>query len=478
MKILFAASECVPFVKTGGLADVVGALPKALRAQGAQVCVMLPLYTHFADKYRDKLTHQMFFYVNLGWRRQYCGIETLEQDGIKYVFLDNEYYFGRDFVYGYGGDEAERYAFFCRAVLEAIPHIDFVPDVLHCHDWQTGLIPAMLRTQYRQVELYSRIKVLYTIHNLQYQGVFSIDEVEEYIGFGSWIYTSDKLEFYGGCSFMKAGLVYADAITTVSPNYAGEIQTPYYGERLDGLIRARAGVIHGVLNGIDTGIYDPAADRSIPRRFTADTISLKAENKRALQGELGLAPEQDTPLIGMVTRLSPQKGLDLVEYALSGIMELGVQVAVLGTGDERFCNLFKWAQWRYDGRLAARIEMNFPLANRIYAGADMFLMPSQFEPCGLSQLIAMRYGTVPIVRETGGLKDTVRAYDPETGEGNGFTFYSYNADDMLASIRNAVGLYSSDRAAFTAIARAGMAGDYSWKASAAKYLDIYRGLVG
>ena len=478
MKILFAASECVPFAKTGGLADVVGALPKALIKQKAEVSVIMPLYKKFASEYADQLKHVMYFYINLGWRRQYCGLEMLELDGIKYFFLDNDYYFGRDSIYGWGAEEAERYAFFCRAVLEAIPHLDFTPDVIHCHDWQTGMIPVLLRTQYNSLDLYSKIKVLYTIHNLQYQGIFDIGYVEDMLGLGNWIYTSDKLEFYGGCNFMKGALVYSDAITTVSPNYANEIQTPYYGERLDGLIRSRKDVLHGILNGIDIDLYNPRTDKNIVQTFSVPAFEKKKINKTALQEELGLEVNPDVPLVAMITRLSSQKGLDLVEYALSQIMDMNVQVAVLGMGDEKFTNLFRWAAWRYQGRLAARIEMNFALANRIYAGSDIFLMPSQFEPCGLSQLISMRYGTVPVVRETGGLKDTVFPYDEAEDTGNGFTFYSYNADDMIRTLGYAVSLYENEPDKFADIAKRGMKGEFSWSASAKKYMKIYKNLLG
>ncbi|MGI5899729.1 MAG: glycogen synthase GlgA [Christensenellales bacterium] len=482
MKILFAASECVPFAKTGGLADVIGALPKALVAknnaqQKAEVCVVLPLYKKFAGEYADKLKHQMYFYVNLGWRRQYCGIELLEQDGIKYYFLDNDFYFGRDTIYGSGSEEAERFAFFCRAVLEALPHIDFIPDILHCHDWQTGMIPVLLKTQYNSLDLYKNIKVLYTIHNLQYQGIFAINQIEDLLVLGSWIYTDDKLEFYGGCNFMKGALVYSDAITTVSPNYSSEIQTPYYGERLDGLIRSRSKDLYGIINGIDMDLYNPLTDKNLAYNYDESSFEKKKENKMALQKELGLDVDPDIPMISMITRLSSQKGLDLVEYALAPIMEQNVQFVVLGMGDEKFTNLFRWAAWLYLGKLSARIEMNFPLANRIYAGSDLFLMPSQFEPCGLSQMISMRYGTVPIVRETGGLKDTVTPYNEADDSGTGFTFYSYNADDMLRSLSYAVDIYRNKPEKFAGIAKRGMKGDYSWNVSARDYMAIYENLL-
>lgn len=474
MKIMFAASECVPFVKTGGLADVIGALPQQLREKGEEVCVVMPLYKKYMHAYREQLRHKMYFYLNLGWRRQYCGIEELVKDGIRYIFLDNEYYFGRDSVYGYSQDECERFAFFCRAVLEALPHLDFKPDVIHCHDWQTGMIPVLLRRQYGSIDLYRGIRTVYTIHNLRYQGLFGIGEMKELFGLEDSMFTAGELEFYGGASFMKGGLLYADAITTVSPNYANEIRTAYYGEQLDGVINARANDLYGVINGLDMDAYDPRTDKEIAKNFSFETLELKTENKTALQQELGLKVDASIPMIGMVTRLTGQKGLDLVEYALERIIGLGVQLVILGTGDERYVNLLKWAQWRYQGQLSACIEMNFPRARRIYAGCDLFLMPSQFEPCGLSQLIAMRYGTLPIVRETGGLKDTVIPYDETTGIGTGFTFYSYNADDMLRTIRYAVSLYKQRHAEFVAVAEKAMQSDFSWGPSAQRYIEIYQ----
>lgn len=477
MKILFAASECVPFVKTGGLADVMGALPKALAREGADVRVILPLYRAIDAGVREKLEHVLYFYINLGWRRQYVGIEKLERDGVTYYFVDNEQYFGRDYIYGSGEDEGERFAYFCKAVLESIPKIDFVPDVLHCHDWQTGLIPVLLKAQYASLPLYHDIKTVFTIHNLQFQGLYPIARTEELLSLGDWAYTPENLEFYGQCSFIKGGLVFADRITTVSPTYAEEILTPYYGERLDGLLRARRDALSGILNGIDTTEYNPASDPLIEARYDADSIEKKKENKRALQRELGLNVDENAPLIGMVSRLSAQKGLDLVDRVLDGIMNTGCQMVVLGMGESRYVNLFSWAEQQYPGRVAARFQMDHQLAHRIYAGADMFLMPSQFEPCGLSQMIALRYGCVPIVRETGGLRDTVLSYNHYNNAGNGFTFFNYNAHDMLFTIRRALRYYHEHPDVWRELQSRGMNGDYSWNASAETYLSLYMSIL-
>ena len=477
MKILFAASECVPFIKTGGLADVVGALAPVLSRKGHDVRVVLPKYGMIAEDLRKAMQHVADFRVQLGWRDQYCGVEALRRDGVTWYFIDNEYYFKRDYVYGYGDEECERYAFFCRAVLEMLPRIGFQPDVIHAHDWQSGMIPALLRIQYDHDAFYRPIRTVYTIHNLQYQGIFSIAQVQDVLNLDGQYFTSDKLECYGSANFMKAALVYADEITTVSPSYAEEIQTAYYGERLDGLLRARSASLSGVLNGIDLGIYDPAHDTLLPARYTADDMQGRAACKQALQRELGLAESPDTPVIGMVTRLSSQKGLDLVDHVIGQIMEEDVQLAVLGMGESRYVNLFSWAEQQYPGRVAARFQMDNTLAHRIYAGADMFLMPSQFEPCGLSQMIALRYGCIPIVRETGGLRDTVLSYNHYNNAGNGFTFFNYNAHDMLFTIRRALRYYREKHDVWMQLQQRGMRGDYSWDASAETYISLYMSIL-
>ncbi len=473
MKILFAASECVPFIKTGGLADVVGALTPVLKAQGADVRVILPLYAAIPQEYVNQMKLECEFEVELCWRRQYCGIKSLEYQGVTFYFVDNQYYFGRSYIYGLGGDEYERFGFFDRAVIDALVHLDFKPDVVHCHDWQTGMIPALLKIQYAQYPFYQDMKTVYTIHNLQYQGVFPIKAVQDTLGLGDSLFTSDKLECYGCANYMKAGLVYADELTTVSPSYADEIQTAFYGERLDGLLRARKDQLVGILNGIDVNDYDPAKDPQIYANYDPYHLGGKEICKQELQKELGLEVDPTVPLVGIISRLSNQKGFDLIECVIRELMATGIQLVVLGMGEAKYTNLFSWAESEYPGRLATRFAMNHQLAHRIYAGSDMFLMPSQFEPCGLSQMIAMRYGSVPIARETGGLRDTVLSYNKFTDEGNGFTFFNYNAHDMLHTVRRAVHYYNNNRDVWYRLIVRGMTGDYSWYSSAGKYMALY-----
>lgn len=477
MKILFAASECVPFIKTGGLADVVGALSPVLKAQGADVRVILPLYAAIPEQYVSQMKLECEFEVELCWRRQYCGIKSLEYQGVTFYFVDNQYYFGRSYIYGLGGDEYERFGFFDRAVIDALVHLDFKPDVIHCHDWQTGMIPALLKIQYAQFPFYQDMKTVYTIHNLQYQGVFPIKAVQDTLGLGDDLFTSDKLECYGCANYLKAGLVYADEITTVSPSYSDEIQTAYYGERLEGLLRARRDQLMGILNGIDVDDYDPEKDPMIYANYGAFSLGGKEACKAGLQRELGLHVDANAPVVGMVTRLSHQKGLDLVERVIRELMDTGIQLVVLGMGDAKYTDLFQWAETAYPGRVAARFQMNHQLAHRIYAGADMFLMPSLFEPCGLSQMISLRYGTVPVVRETGGLRDTVLSYNEASGEGNGFTFFNYNAHDMLYTVRRAVDFYHNNRDVWYKLIVRGMTGDYSWGRSADEYVKMYEKLM-
>ena len=476
MKILFAASESVPFVKTGGLADVVGALAPVLAREGHDVRVVIPMFSAIPKEWLSRTKHVVDFEVQLGWRRQYCGIEMLQKDGVTWYFIDNKYYFGRPYIYGMGGDEYERFGFFCRAVLNMLPLIGFQPEVIHCHDWQSGMIPALMKIQYAHLPFFHNIKTIFTIHNLQYQGIFGIREVQDVLGLGDSLWTDDKLECYGCANFMKAALVYSDLITTVSPSYAEEIQTAYYGERLDGLLRARRRELFGVLNGIDMEDYNPATDRTIAANYTAEHPEGKKACKQALQESLGLQVDPQIPVIGMVGRLSNQKGLDLVDYVIADIMRQNVQLVVLGMGEGRYFNLFSWAEGEYRGRVAARFTMDHALAHQIYAGADLFLMPSQFEPCGLSQMIAMRYGTLPIVRETGGLRDTVLSYNEANGEGNGFSFFNYNAHDMLHTIERAVGYYQNHQDVWKKLQYRGMTGDYSWDHSAGEYLNLYRRL--
>ena len=473
MKILFAASECVPFIKTGGLADVVGALSPVLKERGNDVRVILPLYAAIPEKYTKDMKLECEFEVELCWRKQYCGIKSYVYQGVTFYFVDNNYYFGRPYIYGLGSDEYERFGFFSRAVIDALVHLDFRPDVVHCHDWQTGMIPALLKIQYAHFPFYQDMKTVYTIHNLQYQGVFPIKAVQDTLGLGDSLFTADKLECYGCANYMKAGLVYADELTTVSPSYSDEIQTAFYGERLDGLLRARKDQLSGILNGIDINDYDPAKDPMIYANFDPYHLGGKERCKEELQKELGLRVEPNTPLVGIISRLSNQKGLDLVECVIRELMGTGIQLVVLGMGEAKYTNLFSWAESEYPGRLAARFAMNHQLAHRIYAGSDMFLMPSQFEPCGLSQMIAMRYGSVPIVRETGGLRDTVLSYNKFTDAGNGFSFFNYNAHDMLHTVRRAVHYYKNNREVWYKLIVRGMTGDYSWFSSAGKYLELY-----
>ena len=477
MKILFTASECVPFIKTGGLADVVGALAPVLAAKDNDVRVMLPFYGLIPEEYAQQMHHVVDFEVDLGWRRQYCGIEALEKDGVTYYFVDNKFFFGRSYIYGMGGDEHERFGFFCRACLNALTLLDFQPDIIHAHDWQSGMIPALLRIQYSQLPFYADIRTVFTIHNLQYQGIFGIPEVKELLGLGDEYFTNDKLECFGCANFMKAGLVYADEITTVSPSYAEEIQTAYYGERMDGLLRAKNNHLSGVLNGIDTVEYDPQHDPLIPARYTMDDLSGKAECKRALQEELGLEKRSEAAVVAIISRLSNQKGLDLVDRVISEIMEEDIQLVVLGLGDAKYVNLFSWAEQRYPGRVAARFKMDVNLAHRVYAGADIFLMPSQFEPCGLSQMISLRYGTLPVVRETGGLRDTVLSYNEANGAGNGFTFFNYNAHDMLYTLRRAVYFFREQPDTWLMLQKRAMGGDYSWAHSAEMYISLYKDML-
>ena len=473
MKILFTASECVPFIKTGGLADVVGALAPVLAKQGHDVRVILPLYSSIPEKWTEQMTHVCDFEVQLGWRRQYCGIEMLQKDGVTWYFMDNKYYFGRPYIYGMGGDEYERFGFFCRGTLNALPILGFQPDVVHAHDWQSGMIPALLKIQYAHLPFYANMKTMYTIHNLQYQGIFGIREVQDVLGLGDSLWTDDKLECYGCANFMKAALVYADLITTVSPSYAEEIQTAYYGERLDGLLRARKHQVYGVLNGIDMADYNPATDPRIAATYSVDDMAGKAVCKAELQKNLGLNVDPNVPIIGMVGRLSNQKGLDLVDYIIGDLLKQNVQLVVLGMGESRYVNLFSWAEGQYKGKVAARFAMDHALAHQIYAGCDMFLMPSQFEPCGLSQLIALRYGTLPIVRETGGLRDTVLSYNEFTGHGNGFSFFNYNAHDMLHVIERACDYYHNHKDVWQLLQQRGMSCDYSWNNSANRYMELY-----
>lgn len=473
MKVLFVASECTPFIKTGGLADVIGTLPKAL-AENEQmdIRVILPKYRDIPDYWKSRMRHLLYFNVHLGWRSQYCGIEYIEMDGVTYYFIDNEFYFGRDGVYGEGDGEGERFAFFCRAVLDAIAHLGFRPDVIHTHDWQAGMVCALHKTQYMHDSFYQKIKTVFTIHNLRYQGLFDWGYISDLLGLSDRSFSPDMLEYYGKISFMKGGLVFADHLSTVSPTYAQEIQEPFFGEGLDGMIRARAHQLSGIMNGIDPQEYNPEDDMWLGAHFSAEDMAGKKECKRILQEELYLEQRENVPLISIISRLCDQKGFDLIERVLDEIMDMDVQFVVLGKGDEHFQEFFSWAAWRYQGRMATRIELNNPLAHQIYAGSDMFLMPSAFEPCGLSQMISMRFGTIPVVRETGGLKDSIIPYNQFTGEGDGFSFANYNAHEMLFKIQEAVALYNN-KEIWSALQHRAMAKDFSWEKSALEYISMY-----
>lgn len=475
MQIVFASAECAPFVKTGGLGDVAGSLPAALVRAGAEVIVMVPKYATIKDEYKAQMEHFSDFYVSLGWRNEYCGLEKLEHDGVTYMFIDNERYFARDYPYGFF-DDGERFAFFSKAITESLQHLPagFECDILHCNDWQTALAPVFLREFYQGLPLYDRVKTVFSIHNVAFQGQFSDTVMEDILGVAHIPAAASQLRC-DACSinYMLGALRYADAITTVSPTYANEIQTPEFGEGLDGVLRERSYALQGILNGIDVAGFDPATDKRIAANYTVEDRSGKAVCKAKLQEELGLEVRDDRPLMVMVTRLTRQKGMDLVMYALDRILAGGVQVAVLGTGDRDYEDGLRYFQDKYPGTMAARIEFDPALSQRMYAAADMFLMPSKFEPCGLSQIIAMRYGTLPIVRETGGLKDTVIPYNEFTGEGTGFSFSNFNGDEMGDAVFRAARLFWDNREAWNQLVTQAMSQDFSWTRSADKYLDLY-----
>ena len=475
MQIVFASAECAPFVKTGGLGDVAGSLPAALVRAGAEVIVMVPKYATIKDEYKAQMEHFSDFYVSLGWRNEYCGLEKLEHDGVTYMFIDNERYFARDYPYGFF-DDGERFAFFSKAITESLQHlpVGFECDILHCNDWQTALAPVFLREFYQGLPLYDRVKTVFSIHNVAFQGQFSDTVMEDILGVAHIPAAASQLRC-DACSvnYMLGALRYADAITTVSPTYAAEIQTPEFGEGLDGVLRERSYALQGILNGIDVAGFDPATDKRIAANYTVEDRTGKAVCKAKLQEELGLEVRDDRPLMVMVTRLTRQKGMDLVMYALDRILAGGVQVAVLGTGDRDYEDGLRYFQHKYPGTMAARIEFDPALSQRMYAAADMFLMPSKFEPCGLSQIIAMRYGTLPIVRETGGLKDTVQPYNEFTGEGTGFSFSNFNGDEMGDAVFRAARLFWDNRDAWNQLITQAMSQDFSWTRSADKYLDLY-----
>lgn len=477
--ILFAASECVPFIKTGGLADVAGELPKYIDRDKFDVRVILPNYKAIPEKWKQKFVYKTHFYMDLGWRRQYVGILETEVSGVKFYLVDNEFYFNGDRPYGNIYEDIEKFAFFCRAVLSALPQLDFKPDLIHCNDWQTGLLPVYLHDSFQGGDFYRNIRSIMTIHNLKFQGVWDKKTVRDITGLSDYYFTNDKLEAYGDANYLKGGIVYADYVTTVSETYAAEIQTPFYGEGLDGLMRARANCLCGIVNGIDNTEYDPATDRYISYPFTADNFrKIKPKNKKELQKELGLEVNEKKFMVGMVSRLTDQKGLDLVECVMEQLCSEDMQLVILGTGDPKYENLFRHYEWKYRDRVSASIYYNNERAHRIYASCDAFLMPSLFEPCGLSQLMSMRYGTVPIVRETGGLKDTVEPYNEYESTGTGFGFRNYNAHEMLGIVQYAKHIFYDKKREWNKIVDRAMAKDFSWSCSAKKYEELYNRVLG
>ena len=476
MKILFVTSEAAPFIKTGGLADVSFALPKALHEKGEDVRIIMPKYEDIPSDFTSKATQLASFGVSVGWRNQYCGLQYLSYDGIPVYFVDNEYYFKRHGCYGYF-DDGERFAYFCRAVMESVQYMDdFYPDVIHCNDWQTGMIPLYLSDIYKGRPEFSGAKSVYTIHNLKYQGRFSKSVINDLLGIGEDYFNEDKIKYYDGISFMKAGIVYADKVTTVSKTYAKEIQQAYYGEGLDGLLRQKSDKLSGVINGIDYSKYDPRKDKYIEANYGLTTLKNKEICKEDLQKICGFPVNKDVPVVSMITRLVSQKGIDLVSRVIEDILKMNVQLVVLGTGDQDYQDFFEYYASSYPAKIASFITFDDALASKIYAGSDILLMPSLFEPCGLSQIIAMSYGTLPLVRETGGLSDTVVPFNEFTGEGNGFSFANYNAHDMLNVIEYAVNCYQ-DKKMWTKLVKNAMRTKFDWKTQADEYLKIYSELL-
>ena len=472
MKILFAASECYPFLKTGGLADVAYALPKALRKLGIDARVILPKYNDIKEEFKNSMIHKGSFNVPVGWRNKFGGLEYLEYDSVPFYFIDNEYYFKRGGAYGYY-DDGERFSYFSKAILQSIYYMDdFTPDIIHCNDWQTAIVPVLLKDLYKDSQSHRNIKTVYTIHNLKYQGVFGESVLSELLCLNSGYYNESALKFYDGVSFMKGGINYSDRITTVSCSYASEIQTPEYGEKLDGLLRSQNSKLQGIVNGIDYDLYNPAADRDIYVNYDSSSIDKKNINKTRLQRDLGLPEDADIPMIGIVSRLVSQKGFDLIKCVIEEILQENLQLVVLGTGEQQYEDMFKFFKWKYPSKVSANILFDNNLAQKIYAASDLFLMPSLFEPCGIGQLIALRYGSLPIVRETGGLKDTVHSYNENTCEGNGFSFTNYNAHDMLYTIRRALNFYKN-KDIWNKLVITAMNEDNSWNNSADKYLKLY-----
>lgn len=473
-KVLFVASECVPFVKTGGLADVVGALPKYLDPEKYEVRVILPNYLCISAAWKEKMNFVTSFYMDMAWRSQYVGIMELMHEGIQYYFIDNEYYFAGERPYGNIHEDVEKFAFFSKAALSILPVVDYRPDIVHCHDWQTGLVPVYLKDTFHEGEFYANMKSMMTIHNLKFQGVWNIPTVQDATGLAMSYFTSDKLEAFGDANLLKGGIVYADLVTTVSRTYAEEIKTPFFGEHLDGLMRARSNSLSGIVNGLDYEEWNPETDPMIYKTFSVENFRTnKSRNKLKLQKELGLREDKKAMLIGIVSRLTDQKGFDLINYVMDELCRDEIQLVVLGTGEERYENMFRHFAWKYDGKVAACIFYSNELSHKIYAGCDAFLMPSLFEPCGLSQLMSLRYGTLPIVRETGGLKDTVEPYNEYEETGTGFGFVNYDAYDMLGAVRYAESVYYDKKRSWNQMVERAMKQDFSWKNSAKQYEELY-----
>lgn len=477
MKILFVSTEVQPFIKTGGLADVAYALPKALKEAGVDVRVIMPKYGDISIDYKSNMRLLASYGVNVGWRNQYCGLEYLDYEGVPVYFVDNEYYFKRPGCYGFY-DDGERFAYFCRAVMESVKHMDdFYPDIIHCNDWHTGMIPLYLKDFYCENPEFYNTKSVFTIHNLQYQGLFSPAIIEDLLGLNYGYYNDEKIKYNDCVSFMKAGIVYADKVTTVSNTYAQEIQTPYFGEGLDGLLRAYSHKLVGILNGIDYDTNSPKTDKNLAMNYTSRSIARKAICKEDLQQAVGLPKNPDVPVVGLISRLVKQKGIDLITCVMEDILKLDVQLVILGTGDQDYQDFFEYYAYSYPGKVAACMKFDNKLASKIYAGADLFLMPSLFEPCGLSQIIAMSYGTLPLVRETGGLKDTVVPYNEYTGEGNGFSFANYNAHEMLNVLQYA-SLQFKDKEAWNKLIKQAMKTRYDRSRQAKAYMTVYSELIG
>ena len=477
--VLFVSSEAVPFIKTGGLADVAGSLPKYFDKEHYDVRVMLPKYLCIPEKWRSQMKYVTHFYMDLAWRSQYVGVLEMEYAGVHYYFIDNEFYFAGPKPYGYIHEDIEKFAFFSKAALSAMPLLGFKPDIVHCHDWQTGLVPVYMKERFHDGEFFRDMKSIMTIHNLKFQGIWDLKKVKDITGLPPYFFTSDKLEAYGDANYLKGGIVYADAVTTVSDSYAEEIKTPFYGEHLDGLMRARSNCLTGIVNGIDYEEFNPATDTRIVSNYNQKTFRKeKPKNKKALQQERGLEVNDKKFMIGIVSRLTDQKGLDLIAYMMDQICAEDVQLVILGTGESQYENMFRHFAWKYPDRVSANIYYSEDMSHKIYASCDAFLMPSLFEPCGLSQLMSLRYGTVPIVRETGGLKDTVEPYNEYESTGTGFSFANYNAHEMMNTINYAKHVFYNNKREWNKIVDRGMLKDFSWASSAKKYQKLYDNLLG